>query len=119
MFFIFLIFFREIFGLNENHGIFVSNILGGMKSSDDGKFGLAQPRFNTSCDESSMNAALECEGGLLFKYKLTIKDNKFFEIISYSLALRGSFGDVKTKRLTVLCIEYCVRFWLKRAKFNF
>ena len=61
MFFILLIFFREIFGLDANHGIFVANKFG--MEGLDGDFGLIQPRFNASCDEDSLNSALECEGG--------------------------------------------------------
>ena len=61
MFFIFLIFFRNIFGLDANHGIFVANKFG-MEILDE-DFGLIQPRFNASCDEDSLNSALECEEG--------------------------------------------------------
>ena len=63
MIFIFLIFFREIFGqnrLNANSGIYTPNIFGGMEVSEE-NFGSVQPRFNASCDEWSLNAALECE----------------------------------------------------------
>ena len=63
MFFILLIFFREIVGLNANHGMFVPNILGEMDVLD---FGFIQPRFNDSCDKDSLNAALECEAGFIF-----------------------------------------------------
>ena len=60
MIFIFFIFFRDIFGLNANHEMFVPDILDAMEISDD-NLGLIQPRFNASCDEESLDAAMECE----------------------------------------------------------
>ena len=60
MIFIFLIFFREIFGLNANHRIFVPDLQDGMETQGN-NFALIQPRFNASCDEGSLDAAMECE----------------------------------------------------------
>ena len=77
MFFILLIFFREIFGLDANNGLFVSNRFGmeinGMELVMDQDFGLSQPRFNASCDEDSLNSALECEAG--FEISFALKQN--------------------------------------------
>ena len=60
MIFIFLLLFREIFGLNDNQRIFLLDLLDGMETMDD-NLGAIQPRFNATCDETSLDAAIECE----------------------------------------------------------
>ena len=81
MIFIFLIFFREIFGqnrLNANSGIYTPDIFGGMEVLEENfgsvqpRFGSVQPRFNASCDEWSLNAALECEAEFAISLAINI-----------------------------------------------
>ena len=73
MIFIFLFFFRELFGLNANHPTFVPDILNGMETLEN-NFGLIQPRFNASCDEESLEAAMECEA----RFRIFRSNSLFF-----------------------------------------